>query len=77
MYLSKLGVWGNLEMLKLWCEVTPEIVFPDRKIGHLKAGYEASFVMLEANPLDDFENVKKIQGRFKQGEVVPNRCSEE
>lgn len=66
-YLQRLGVFTNLEMLKIWCENTPASIFPDRKIGFLKEGYEASFLVLGGNPLTDFAAVKNIRLRFKQG----------
>ncbi len=67
LYLSKLDVFTNLEMLKIWTEETPQTVFPNRRIGHLREGYEASFLVLSGNPIEDFEQVKNIQLRFKQG----------
>ena len=70
LYLQKLGVFNNLEMLKVWCEDTPQSIFPNRKIGLLKAGYEASFLVLNGNPLKEFEQVKAIRLRFKQGEMI-------
>jgi hypothetical protein len=70
MNLYNLKAFDNLSLLKLWCEVTPQTVFPNRKVGRLKEGYEASFLVLEGNPLDDFNNVRKITLRFKQGEVL-------
>ncbi len=72
--LHKLGVFDSLTLLKMWTETTAQAIFPRRKIGYLKEGYEASFLALTANPLEDFLNVKKIVLRFKQGQVieVPN-----
>lgn len=67
LYLQKLGVFSDLEMLKIWCEDTPRSIFPNRKIGLLKAGYEANFIVLDGNPLVDFEQIKNIRLRFKQG----------
>jgi imidazolonepropionase-like amidohydrolase len=69
-YIKDLGVFDNLTLLKMWTETTPKVIFPDRKIGALKEGYEASFLALEGNPLDDFNNVKKIKIRFKQGIII-------
>jgi imidazolonepropionase-like amidohydrolase len=43
------------------------VIFPNRKIGELKEGYEASFLVLEGNPMEDFSKVKKIRMRVKQG----------
>lgn len=70
MNLYDLKVFDNLTLLKLWCEVTPKTIFPNRNLGLLKDGYEASFLVLEGNPLDDFTNVRRIVSRFKQGEIV-------
>jgi len=72
LHLASLGVYSNLELLKLWTETTPRAIFPGRRIGELQDGYEASFLALEGNPLDDFGNVGRIRLRYKQGvEVVP------
>jgi hypothetical protein len=68
--LQRLGVFDNLTLLRLWAETTPRTIFPARKIGMLKDGYEASFLALDANPLEDFSNVKKISLRFKQGHFI-------
>jgi len=70
LYVQRLGVFRNLEMLKVWCEYTPQSIFPNRKIGLLKAGYEASFLVLNGNPLKEFEQVKAIRFRIKQGEII-------
>jgi imidazolonepropionase-like amidohydrolase len=51
----------------MWTETTAKTIFPMRKIGALKEGYEASFLALEGNPLEDLQNVRKIKLRFKQG----------
>ena len=70
LYLAKLGVFSNLEMLKIWTEETPQTIFPNRRIGHLREGYEASFLVLDGNPLKDLEQTKKIRLRFKQGNFI-------
>jgi hypothetical protein len=66
-YLYSLGLYSNLELLKIWCETMPQNIFPQRKLGRLQEGYEASFVLLAADPLEKFESVKQINYRFKQG----------
>ena len=70
LYLSKLGVFSNLEMLKIWTEATPQTIFPNRRIGRLHEGYEASFLVTSGNPIEDFKQVKNIRMRFKQGHFV-------
>ena len=69
-YLHQLGVFSNLELLKMWCENTPEDIFPKRKIGRLQEGYEASFIVLPTNPVENFDAVNAIKLRFKQGHLL-------
>jgi imidazolonepropionase-like amidohydrolase len=54
----------------MWCETTAATIFPKRKLGHLKDGYVANFLVLTGNPLIDFANVKTIDLRIKQGEPL-------
>jgi hypothetical protein len=69
-YLRKLNIYNNLELLKMWCEVTPAAIFPNRKIAKLQEGYEASFLILSKNPLENFEHAYNISLRVKQGVVL-------
>lgn len=68
--LHRLKVFDNLTLLKMWCETTAATIFPKRKIGHLKEGYEASFLVLGGNPIQDFRYVQRIEMRVKQGEIL-------
>lgn len=70
MNLYALKVFDNLTLLKMWAETTPEVIFPERKIGHLGEGYEASLLVLNGNPLENFLNVRNIRMRFKQGVFI-------
>lgn len=69
-YLRKLNIYTNLELLKMWCEVTPAAIFPNRKIAKLQEGYEASFLILSKNPLENFEHAYNISLRVKQGVIL-------
>jgi len=69
-HLRSLGVVDQLALLKLWTEDTPRAIFPQRRIGLLRDDYEASFLALEGNPLEDWRNVRQIKLRFKQGPEV-------
>ena len=71
MYLASLGVYTNAELLRMWSEVTPKGIFPNRRIGKLAPGYEASFLVLDRDPVADFANVKSIRLRVKQGMTIP------
>ena len=68
--LRKNGYATNLTLLKMWTENTAATIFPKRKLGHLQDGYEASFLVLEGDPIADFANVQKIALRVKQGRVL-------
>jgi len=71
-FLYDLGVFSNLELLKMWCEHAAMTTLPDRKIGLLKEGYEASFLVLDSNPLN--EDIRAINEaivlKVKQGEIL-------
>jgi hypothetical protein len=69
--LVKLGLFSNAELLKSWCETTPRAIFPRRRIGRLADGYEASFLVLDGDPIADFSATGKIRMRVKQGQTLP------
>lgn len=69
--LNQWGIFTNLELLKMWCENSAMTTFPDRKIGYLKEGYEASFLVLGSNPLNDMKEINKsIILKVKQGMIL-------
>ena len=72
-YLASLGAFDPAALLRSWSETTPRAVFPERRIGRLAPGYEASFLVLDGNPLEDFANVTRIRSAVKQGQVIPLR----
>lgn len=67
LHLHQMGIFDNLTLLKMWSEITPQTIFPTRKIGRFEEGYEASFLVLQGNPLEDFKQVQNIILRVKQG----------
>jgi imidazolonepropionase-like amidohydrolase len=68
--LARSGLFSNLEMLRLWSVTTPQAIFPKRRIGSLAPGYEASFLVLKADPLADWRATRNIGMRVKQGHVL-------
>ena len=66
-YLASLDVFTREELLGLWSEVTPQAIFPKRRIGRIAPGYEASFIVLARNPLEDLQATGEIVRSFKQG----------
>jgi imidazolonepropionase-like amidohydrolase len=67
MFLREKQVFSDLDLLRMWTGTAALSIFLGRKIGKLEDGYEASFIALEADPLKDLANVRKIKYRFKQG----------
>jgi hypothetical protein len=70
MQLDRFHLFDNLTLLKMWCEDTPAAIFPDRRIARFEEGYEASFVALAGNPIEDFSQVQAIRRRLKQGVLL-------
>jgi len=66
-FLRDSEVFSNLELLKMWSETTPKAIFPSRKLEALEDCYEANFLVLEGNPIQDFSMAKRIRLRVKQG----------
>jgi hypothetical protein len=67
---------SNLELLQAWSITTPQVIFPDRKIGRLATGYEASFLVLGSDPLADPAHLHDITARVKQGrDLVPTAAT--
>jgi len=73
-HLRSLGALTDLELLRMWTQNCARSVFPDRKVGRVEAGYEASFLALDGNPLADWSSLGRIRYRFKDGVplVVPD-----
>jgi imidazolonepropionase-like amidohydrolase len=69
-YLARSGLMEPAELLRSWTETTPRAIFPGRLIGRIAAGYEASFLVLEGDPLSDFDQVRRIRLAVKQGQPI-------
>jgi len=69
--IARLNIFDNVSLLKMWCETTARTIFPKRKIGYLKDGYEANFLVLDGNPIKDFKNTGRINMRIKSGMILP------
>lgn len=70
LYLHEQDVFDNRTLLEIWSETTPKAIFPDRPIAELTPGHEASFLVLARNPLEDFDAVREIRLRVKEGRLV-------
>jgi hypothetical protein len=69
-HLRELGVFTDLELLRMWTQNCARTVFPDRRIGRVDEGNEASFVALDGNPLSDWSSLGRIRYRFKDGQPL-------
>lgn len=70
-FLAQNAMLSPLQLLRAWAVDTPRTIFPDRKLGALRAGYEANFLVLGADPLEDPENLHRISLRVKDGKILP------
>jgi imidazolonepropionase-like amidohydrolase len=71
-FLAQHSLLDNLALLRAWAIDTPRTIFPDRRLGGLDPGYEASFLVLGADPLADPENLHRISMRVKAGRILPD-----
>ena len=69
--IEPLGAFDNRTILRLLCEATPRVIFPDRPIGRLEPGFEASFLVLDGNPLESLAHLRAIDGRYHKGLMIP------
>jgi imidazolonepropionase-like amidohydrolase len=65
--LVRIGAVTNQEVIRLLTHDTFEAIFPSRKPAQLRIGDEASFVVLEADPVAEIANLKKVAWCMKQG----------
>ena len=75
--LRALEAFNDAELLTLWVETPALSIFPNRKIGVLAPGYEASFLALACNPLQDIECSQQIQLGIKQGITLIDAAARE
>jgi hypothetical protein len=65
--IPPIGAFDNKTIVKMLCESTPQLIFPNREVGLLRDGFEANFLVLAGDPINDLENLSRIERRFKQG----------
>lgn len=65
--LRKFNVFTDEELLRLWVNTPSLSIFPDRAIGTLEPDFEASFIALDCNPIDNLNCVENIGLAVKQG----------
>lgn len=70
-FLAARNMLDPLALLQAWAVNTPKTIFPARKVGELSEGFEANFLVLGGDPLEDADNLHRIAMRVKQGRVLP------
>ncbi|MXO97143.1 hypothetical protein GRI34_12020 [Erythrobacter aquimaris] len=66
------SLFSNFELLRMASIDTPRVIFPNRAVGCLDTGCEASFLILSGNPLEDLAALEAISGRIKRGTPLPD-----
>ncbi len=69
-HLASLAALDSRTILRMWTENCARTVFPERKVGKLADGYEASFLVLDGDPIADLGATSRIKLRVKDGEVL-------
>jgi hypothetical protein len=62
-----LGEVYKLELSVTWIEVTSDTFLLKRRTVYSKDRYEASFLVLAGDPLEDFQNTGRIEMRVREG----------
>jgi imidazolonepropionase-like amidohydrolase len=68
--LTAQQIFTAAQLLDLWGKQTTQHIFPNRKLGEIKEGYEASFLVLKENPVTNIDNIKTITWRIKLGKFI-------
>jgi len=68
--LIAIGAFDGPAVLKLWIDTAPTTIFPGRRIGCLKVGCEADFLVLDGDPLADFSATARIRQAWKDGRTL-------
>jgi hypothetical protein len=68
--LCRIGAYDPASVIQTLGEATVRHVFPGRRVGKLAAGDEASFVVLEADPIAAITSLKRVVWSMKQGHRV-------
>ena len=67
-YLAGLGAVDNADIVAMATRSCAATTLPGRKLGSLLPGYEATYVVLAANPLDDIAALGDVVARVRRGQ---------
>lgn len=69
-HLVSFEVFTVAEVLNMAVRTTPETLFPGRNLGRIAEGYEASFVLINGNPMENIKVIKDVSLLVSQGKVL-------
>jgi hypothetical protein len=69
-YWVKNRIFPYEKAIEIATKNTSQLIFPNRRIGEIKNGFEASFLVFDKNPLEDFNELKQIKLKVKKGEII-------
>jgi len=69
--IAELGLLSPEELLVAWSVTTPRAIFPGRRIGRLRDGYEASLLVLDRDPGLTPAPRATITLRMQRGHLLP------
>ena len=72
-HLRTLGIFSDAELLRMWTINCARTLYPHRGLGGLTPGHEASFLVLGADPLANFDAVRDIRLRVKEGAALTSQ----
>ena len=61
--------------IKAATSVSAECLGIEKRTGSIRIGYEADFVVVDRNPLEDIRNVEDVVIVINNGKVAVNRLS--
>ncbi len=64
-----------MDAIKAGTSVSAEELGVDKRTGSIRVGYEADFVVIERNPLDDIRHIGDIVMVINNGRVALNRLN--
>lgn len=78
--LRSTGLFDGTELLNIATRNGIELIFPDRKIGRLEPGYEASFIVTIGDPQENWYVWNNVLGGMRggvtiAGKVFPEACA--
>lgn len=66
-YLSALKLMPPARLWRAAVEYTPSLLFPQRRIGRIAEGFEANFIVLDADPLRAPQALDRIRLKVRRG----------